>query len=211
MEKWKTFLVLSLVVFSLYGFSGALGELNQRLAGIREYYGRKVAFDGDKITVEKQGWRFVLTPVEGYEVSGGVVGKKSYRWGDPGHLVSPMDVAIAWGDLISPEYKEDIEYSMGEREYFFTYYPREAAQKLTAEYITTHSSNNHIVPANEEILEIVKDLEIGDMVTLSGRLVDVNGRNAEGEKFEVKTSRSRSDSGPGSCEVIFLEDISISN
>jgi hypothetical protein len=152
---------------------------------------------------------FVLTPVERYEISGKVVGTKSYPRGDPGHLVSPMDVALAWGELISPEYEEDIKYAMGERQYFFTYYPREGSNKLTASYISTHSSDNHLIPANDEIRKAVSRLKAGDIVTLSGWLVNIKGRNQEGETFNVKTSRSRSDSGPGSCEIIFIEDISV--
>ncbi|MEE8403378.1 MAG: hypothetical protein V3R93_06460 [Candidatus Hydrothermarchaeaceae archaeon] len=208
--RWKPFLALSIVVLSLYGLSDTLGEAAQRIGDVREYYDGKVTIESNRITVERQDWTFILRPVERYEISGKVIGKKSYSRGDPGHLVSPTDVALAWGDLISPEYEGDIKYNMGERQYFFTYYPRKGTKKLTAGYITTHSSDNHLIPANEEIQKAVSGLKIGDMVTLYGRLVNIEGGNQKGETFNVKTSRSRSDSGPGSCEIIFLESISIS-
>jgi hypothetical protein len=194
-EKWKLLIFLTLTLTTLYGFSNTLlPEANQKIQDIRSYYETKTSFEGDKIIIEKQDWKFTLSPVEEYTISGEVVGKKTYRSGDPGHLISPTDLAIAWGDLTKPELQGEVNL--------------ETLETVSMDYIKTHSSNNHIIPANEEIKKEISNLKVGDKIALTGRLVNVEGKNQEQTNNSiVKTSMKRTDSGPGSCEIIFVEKV----
>ena len=60
-----------------------------------------------------------------------------------------------------------------------------------------------MIPANEWVKGKLKDLRIGDVIQARGFLVDVD----RDDGFYWRTSKTRNDSGNGSCEIFYVEQI----
>jgi hypothetical protein len=66
-----------------------------------------------------------------------------------------------------------------------------------------HSANTHVIPADAVVTRKLKRLLVGQVVHLTGCLV--NGVRDDGAY--ISTSLTRSDSRPGSCEVMLVEEV----
>jgi ribosomal protein L19 len=195
---------------------GILGVLTMSLAdNVQDYFDGTTTIDGDSIIVEKRGWIFVLNPVMPYIINGEVVGKDNYYFDGAYGLISPVDLGLAWGYVMMPEYKNAIDFSMklNYRQLVSTYHSSKNDIPLSSAYIITHTSNNHIIPANREVKKAIGDLKVGDRVKLVGRLVNVVGKkkedvkNNEGVIMTLETSVVRDDYGSWGCEVFFVEKV----
>lgn len=142
---------------------------------------------------------FTLTPVAKYKVSAMVVSKQGYRFGWQSRI-SPLDLALAWGDLAESEYDRYVTYFQNNRWYYFRY---KADSPVDKQYIIAHSSNHHIIPATENINQALKGIRKKDKVKLEGYLVNVTGQY-KGRDVWWNTSLSRSDTGNGSCELFYV-------
>src|SRR5216684_9090050 len=71
--------------------------------------------------------------------------------------------------------------------------------------IITHSANTHVIPQNKMIARQLSRLRSGQVVTLSGELVD--GVRDDGSW--IKTSLVRDDTGAGACEVLLVSDVAL--
>ncbi|MEP1318376.1 MAG: hypothetical protein ABJK83_17380, partial [Parasphingorhabdus sp.] len=111
----------------------------------------------------------------------------------------PMDLALGWGPMSSPWVIKHVDISQRGRFYFW-WIPRGAP--IGARDVIRSSSNMHIFPANEAIEKKVSEVQHGDMVRLVGWLVDleIGGRT-------IRSSRKRTDTGPGACEIVLVERI----
>jgi hypothetical protein len=76
--------------------------------------------------------------------------------------------------------------------------------------VVTHSSNNHIIPDNENIHRAIKSINKKDEVILEGWLVNLKGVY-RGKNVFWNTSLSRNDTGNGSCELFYLLKVRINN
>jgi hypothetical protein len=74
--------------------------------------------------------------------------------------------------------------------------------------LPSHIANNHLIPANEEVADALARIAIGDLVTLHGKLVDLEIHDAGGRQvFSARTSLTRDDVGSGACEIIWVESV----
>jgi len=159
--------------------------------------------EGPMIREIKNGL-FTMTPLAEYKLSGVVVSKKSYS-DDWNSKISPVDLAIVWGKLAEPEHSIYIVYRQRNRWYFYEY---KAGSPLDASYVITHSANNHIIPANENVRRAIKTIKKKDRVALKGFLVNING-TYKGRTVIWNTSLSRTDTGNGSCELFYVSKVRI--
>ena len=60
-----------------------------------------------------------------------------------------------------------------------------------------------MIPANNEVQDELDDLIVGEIIYLKGYLVYV--KRSDGWKW--KSSLSRSDTGGGACEVVWVEKL----
>lgn len=157
------------------------------------------------ITFEKKGWTFTITPRAKYRISGKVLSVKSYHYG-LNALISPVDIALTFGELYRSGLYEKIEWSQSQRWYWWKY--GSSFPKKDDNFIARWSSNNHIIPATDNVKKAVKSISGGDLVTLEGYLIYIDGKK-EDQSFWWHSSLSRSDRGDGSCEVIYLKRIKI--
>jgi len=85
----------------------------------------------------------------------------------------------------------------------FYYWRASAAASISGEAIITHSANTHVIPQNSAVARQLSRLRPGQVVTLSGELVD----GVRNDGMWLKTSLVRDDTGPGACEVMLVTDV----
>jgi len=164
----------------------------------------QVSEKGDSILKGEKDCTYTIKPVARYKISAMVVGKKSYSFGCKAK-VSPVDLALAWGKLADPKSGKYITYSQSDRWYFYEYKPD---SPVNNSYIISHSSNNHIIPANDNILRAIKTIKKKEKIILEGQLVNINGIH-KGETFWWNSSLARSDTGDSSCEVFYVTKVRV--
>lgn len=165
----------------------------------------QISYKSDEpIIREIKNGHFTITPVAEYKISGMVVGKETYSSNWVGEI-SPIDLTIVWGKLAEPEYDRYITYRQSNRWYFYQYKP---GSPLGNSFVISHSANNHIIPANENIHAAVKTVEEKDKVVLEGFLVNIKG-TYKGQPVTWNTSLSRKDTGNVSCELFYVFKVRI--
>jgi len=130
-----------------------------------------------------------------------VIKSKRYYNNDSGSIVSPMDFALAWGNLNKKEIDDKITYSQRGRWY---YYRTSNTSIISVKEIGTQSANTHIIPSNEKILKQLKKLKKNDFIELQGYLVSV-----ELYKGQPKwtSSLTREDTGNHACEIMYVTSV----
>lgn len=76
---------------------------------------------------------------------------------------------------------------------------------LDIRLVEQSSANVHLIPASDEITAALAAAPIGAIVHLAGDLVDVTLPNGD----HVPSSLTRTDTGPGACEILFLRSIQV--
>lgn len=197
------FLILSVPV--LYGCDGPVSvaedssEIDISKDPVQTSYTSR-----DTIVIEKGDIRLTMKPLASYKVSAMVARKKSYSDGWQGK-VAPVDLVLVWGRLAEPEYDKYMTYTQRDRWYYFEY---KAGSPFNNSFVYAHSSNNHIVPANENIYKAIKSVKKKEEAVFEGYLVNLNG-NYNGQNVWWNSSLSRKDSGDGSCELFYVERIRV--
>ncbi len=166
----------------------------------------QVQYDSDEPIIIKINDKseFIITPMAEYKISAILVNRKSYHDGWRSE-VAPVDIALAWGRLAEPDYDKYISYSQRDRWYF---YENEAGSPFNSSFVISHSANNHIIPADENILRAIKTIKKKEKILLEGFLVNVKGRH-KGDAFWWNSSLKRTDTGDGSCEVFYVKRVRI--
>ncbi len=145
---------------------------------------------------------FRITPLAAFRLRGRVLGIERY-WFDAGSAISPVDLAIGWGPISDTAVLQRLRISQGRRWYYFT--PRGGKFPLPPAEISSHSANMHIVPANDRVAKALQSLRRGHIIRLAGYLIAAEGPNG----WRWKSSLSRTDSGIGACELVWVEQLDI--
>jgi hypothetical protein len=141
-----------------------------------------------------------LDPRAAFDAAAVVAGDEHYRFDDGAFLV-PVDLVMTWGKLPEEPYRSKVSYGQITR-YYFWHTP---ASDLDLHYIETHSANMHLIPADDNVRRALLSVGRGDRVRVQGLLV--NARRDDG--FHWTTSMTRGDTGPGACELVWVEQIQI--
>ena len=162
--------------------------------------------EDQSFSLERGKNRFDLKPVAQYHIWARVVSTRSYSRGWESSL-SPVDLALVWGELATKKHDKYISYRQRNRWYYYRY---SAEFPLPRQYIIRHSCNNHMIPATNNVHRALKTIKTNDLVAIEGYLVNVTGKIGRGDVW-WSTSTSRSDSGDHSCEIIYVEKIRIND
>jgi len=139
-----------------------------------------------------------IVPLADFEIRARVLSTERYRW-DAGAKLSPIDLALGWGRMSDSAVLDFIILSQSDRWY---HWRASASPPIPVEEISTHSANMHLIPATARIERILKRYRVGQVVSLKGRLVRVEGPDG----FRWISSITRADSGDGSCELLWVEE-----
>jgi len=143
-----------------------------------------------------------ITPLARYELMAKVLSREDYFLGRESDL-SPTDLVLGWGEMSNEETLETISIKQSNR--WYRWYSDELP--LPRRKLENSSANVHIIPSDGVVESALDRVRIGDIVTLSGSLVRVDSSDG----WSWVSSLSRKDTGSGSCELIFVEDMSIEN
>lgn len=156
------------------------------------------------VRVTKDGYDITITQKAAYTVRGIVVGRENYYSGW-NSLISPADVALCWGKIAENGTWKRLKWSQGNRWYFWR-----AAEDFgyTNDFIAGHSSNNHLIPATQNLEKAVKSLREGDTVELAGHLVDV-AATKKAQSYGWSSSMTTADRGDGACEIVYLTQLKV--
>ena len=196
LSKKKLFVILVLIVTSLIMFK----LLNKTYNGpiyLDDPIQNDIP-DKDILYTTKDGDVVGITLMASYEANCCVKGTKNY-YSDGASVVSPKDFILAWGMLNKKDVDKQIRYSQSNRWYFYRY---SNDTLVSGDYISKHSANTHIIPADEEILKKIKKIKKNDYIHIEGYLALVHFNNGE-----WKSSLTRNDTGNGSCEILYVTDV----
>jgi hypothetical protein len=143
-----------------------------------------------------------LTPRAEFNAEVRVLSRERYWLGQLAD-VAPLDIAVGWGPMSDTAVISQLDISQNGRFYFWHYDGEEPPIPVDA--IISHSANWHLVPANRSVRRTLLNLRVGSVVRLEGKLIDIETP----EHATIKTSLTRSDSGAGACEVIYVESVSV--
>jgi hypothetical protein len=153
----------------------------------------------DPIHMKAGGFDLVLTPEAHYVLRGVVVSRESYHFGWNAEI-APCDVATVWGELAEGQAWRRLSWSQGGRWYFWRW---SGERPFPDDLVVRNSSNTHLIPASSDLRKAARSLGGGDIVELSGELVAIEGRKG-GQRVWWRSSLSRTDTGDGSCELLYL-------
>ncbi len=142
-----------------------------------------------------------LQPIAEFALSARVLGKERYRF-DRGAALAPYDLALGWGRMSDSAVLDEIRISQAWRWYRWRakgHYP------IPRREIEMSSANMHMVPADDLVRRALGRVREGDLVQITGKLIEVRGPDG----FHWKSSLTRNDTGDGACELILVEDLLI--
>lgn len=126
-----------------------------------------------------------------------ILGSKVYT-DDAQAKFSPIDYAVSWGLFAEPEIARTIKVNQYDR-YLNWNMPQ---VPVPVEQAMQMVSNMHIVPANPEIAQQIKQVKRGDLVRLKGELVEIKDQD-----LVWRSSLTPTDIGDGACEVFRVNSI----
>jgi hypothetical protein len=145
--------------------------------------------------------RWLLTPRARYDITARILSREDYHFDRLADLI-PEDLALGWGPMSDNRVLASFDISQSVR--FYTLEPH-GAPPISREAVIEHSANTHVIPADSAVRSELARLRVGQVVHLTGVLVD--GRRADGASFH--TSLVRTDTGPGACEVMLVENVAV--
>ena len=144
---------------------------------------------------------FEITELAYFEIRAKVLGKENYSLGRESDL-APIDLALGWGPMSDESVLQHIDISQSSRYYRW----QVESFPIPRRQIEIHSANMHLIPATSEIEKQINDARKGDIIELSGSLVNVNSTE---DGWFWKTSLTRKDTGSGACELILVREFKV--
>jgi hypothetical protein len=137
---------------------------------------------------------FTVTPRAQFQITARVLAKKRYRFDTQADLI-PYDFAMGWGVMSDSALIDRLHIKQSQRWYHV--FTRDEGVDLGA--VAVNSANMHLIPIDSTVRKVLDKAVVGDLVTLTGDLVDVAKPD-----FTINTSLTRSDTGGGACEIILV-------
>jgi len=157
----------------------------------------EASFNGVKYTVE---------PEYEYDLHGMVVSFRHHDDNSRMHFLANdhlnmLDVCVVWGDTAKGRRLDKIRFWNG----IFTCNVRTRDGVAWAAFDMNELSNNHLLSDDEFVRDQVKALRVGDQIRVRGHLAGYSSPGV-GKRG---TSTTRTDTGDGACETIFIDKFEI--
>lgn len=144
-----------------------------------------------------QGLHF--TPLADFEMRARVVHRERYFSGIDGAL-SPVDLAVAWGEISDPAVYPKLRFRQYDR-----WYRWKNIDGIYEKDVIAQTANMHIIPSTPDTRRAVLEARTGDIIHLQGKLVQISGA----DDFSWASSMSREDTGAYSCELVWVDSFAI--
>lgn len=147
---------------------------------------------------------FELYPLAEYDIEGRAITITRYYL-DEFSKVAPYDLGIGWGVMSEENNLQQYGYYQNGRWMMYDAPKKEPdVDRTTA---SSHASNMHLIPADNTVLQKIAGIRPGSIVHLQGYLVRIQ----QGSHVFAKSSLSRTDTGDGACEIMYVETITVDN
>ena len=141
---------------------------------------------GEPIELDLRGFHVRLTPRAAYRITGYAV-ETSRVLLDEWDFVSPLDVALVWGPVAAPEALRHMKFHLSRR---YVSYRWQGPAPLGTGLLASHIANNHLIPSSEEVGRALGDVRVGDLVSLAGKLVDLEIRDQQGRVRQLDATEA---------------------
>ncbi|MCP4766375.1 MAG: hypothetical protein GY875_08890 [Gammaproteobacteria bacterium] len=158
----------------------------------------------NSFTTQANDQQYVITPLYDYELDGVIVSLHDSddfldithhrRWQD---YINLRDLCVIWGDNVRSGVYHEMEFTNGTWTCWFSWPNSEVASRFD----DTQLSNNHLLIDDDAIKQALMQAEAGDHIRLKGMLVEYSN---PGNGFQRGTSVTRTDTGNGACETIYV-------
>jgi len=137
-----------------------------------------------------------LRTVEPVRLAGSVLSKKTYK--DDMGAVSPLDIVLGWNEYLEPSRASSLRIWQADRTYNWVNPGVGSLHK-----VVTSTANLHLIASDSLVLNTLQNLQVGDLVRLTGQIVDVQ-KNGE---IVWTSSTQPDDVGFDSGEIVYVESI----
>mgnify|MGYP001176277308 FL=1 len=159
-----------------------------------------------EFSVNVDGNDYFIQPKYDYELYGMVVSYRVHnsdtgahlRWGD--HL-NVADYCVVWSENAFEAHLNEMTFRNQEWTCYYQYPNREVGSSFNKEKL----SNNHLITGDSSIRDRIKKIGIGDQIRIKGWLSSYSST----DRLSRGTSITRSDTGNGACETIYVNEIDI--
>lgn len=160
----------------------------------------------DAISLPFMGTYVTIEYLYEYDLYGRVVNTFNYVGYNMENQISPKDITVSWGSLANEENNSQLDFYVPKPRFVSWRSSNQTWTKSMGNMINNQFSNNHLVPANNEIKKLINLIKEDDYIHIKGYLVHIKytERNLY---YSWKSSISRYDNGPGACETILVTDI----
>jgi hypothetical protein len=139
-----------------------------------------------------------ITPLARFELRARVLSTERYRF-DRAADLSPVDFALGWGPMSDTRILEAFSIQQRDRWYFWS----SGKMPIPAGEVISHSANMHMIPADPLVEKRLLAVKTGQLLELRGQLVRADGLDG----WHWVSSLTRTDTGDGSCEVVWVESV----
>lgn len=135
-----------------------------------------------------------------YQIKARVLSRNDFSLGKESEI-SPFDLALGWGPMSDQSVIDKIDVTQRNRWYHW----QADVLPITRSEISVNSANVHIIPKDEKITEDFDKVYKGSLIEMKGYLLEIT--TTEGWRW--KSSLKRDDTGGGSCELFWVEQLEI--
>ena len=206
MPRWLVILVV--VIAAWYGYTflrdyprGGRGAAPLALGGepVQEELPKPIP-----VTVQRGDRTFFIIKTHRYALTAEVLAAHAYDWVWTTEFYD-VDLGLAWGDQVR---RLTETYSFYQDARFLFWRSDAPVSEEERAYITTHVGNVHVLPAEGKphVGRALRSARPGDLVSLEGYLVEIQDA---GTNRLAKSSTTRTDTGNGACEVMWVDRVQI--
>jgi hypothetical protein len=148
-------------------------------------------------------WRkgnYTIKPLAAFSITARVLSRADYHLDREASLV-PVDLALGWGHMSDTAVLDKMDISQSGRFYFW----HVDAFPIPEREIIRSSANMHLIPADRIIEHEIERTRVGDIVSFDAYLVEADGSDG----WRWISSLTRDDTGPGACELVWVEHFDI--
>jgi hypothetical protein len=145
---------------------------------------------------------FTIQALVEYNIKARVLSRNNFSLGIESEL-SPFDLALGWGPMSDQSVIDKIDISQRNRWYNW----QSDHLPIPSRDVSLNSANVHIIPKDKTIEKKFDTVYKGSLVEMKGYLVKITKTDG----WHWISSLKRDDTGGGSCELFWVEEISVSN
>jgi hypothetical protein len=155
---------------------------------------------GSPPVFDKAGYK--ITALATFDITARVISREHYHLDRESDL-APVDLALGWGPMSDTAVLKQFSFSQDHRFYFYHW---SGSPPIPAGEIVTHSANMHLIPATGSVAKRLSSVRTGNLVHFKGYLVRVEAPDG----WRWVSSLTRTDTGAGACELVWVEDLDAS-